>query len=321
MGSPRLILVPQLRVHMRYQEWWPRVLQEWLAPHFSEVITLGDSAVHVPSEGSFTLEQAAAQHEMRQVDEYLRLKLQDDDVLLHCDLSYPGLFHSSLFLKRPNRTVCICHATARNRYDIWERVPGRIHFEDSIARLYDCIVVASEYHANKLPWDNTVNVGCLPDPPVEMLPQPLENKARAGWVSVSRGAPQKCNPELEQLVEQMLGMKIARCSYNTWENYYHFLDGFDYLLSTAREETYGYQIRDALLRWVVPIAPRAYSYPELLPDCCLYATGGSVEEQAHSIARVVLALEDNPISIDTWKELRADRTPRFFEQLIHLLRQ
>jgi hypothetical protein len=44
------------------------------------------------------------------------------------------------------------------------------------------------------------------------------------------------------------------------------------LLITAKEETFGYQIVDAVLNNCVPLAPRRCSYPELLPDEYLYSS-------------------------------------------------
>jgi hypothetical protein len=41
-------------------------------------------------------------------------------------------------------------------------------------------------------------------------------------------------------------------------------------LITAREETFGYQVVDAILSGCIPVAPNAFSYPELLPPHLLY---------------------------------------------------
>jgi hypothetical protein len=88
-------------------------------------------------------------------------------------------------------------------------------------------------------------------------------------ISVSRPSYQKVNQELEEKVEREFG-KIVRKECNTWEEYYKFVSSGKILLMTSREETYGYQVVDAILNNTIPIAPNAFSYPELLSSVCLY---------------------------------------------------
>ncbi len=65
-------------------------------------------------------------------------------------------------------------------------------------------------------------------------------------------------------------MKIYSPSVVDWEGYYEFLCASRIMLITAREETFGYQVVDAVMAGCVPIAPNKFSYPELLPKQYLY---------------------------------------------------
>ncbi|OQA65514.1 MAG: hypothetical protein BWY36_00978 [Candidatus Diapherotrites archaeon ADurb.Bin253] len=88
-------------------------------------------------------------------------------------------------------------------------------------------------------------------------------------ISVARPSYQKVNQEIEERVEREFG-KIVRKECNTWEEYYKFVSSGRVLLMSSREETYGYQVVDAILNNTIPLAPNAFSYPELLPKRCLY---------------------------------------------------
>jgi len=273
----RLILVPQYPAKLRYQEWWYSEFPKEYREHFDDVLVLGQGIKNTSvqaDDGQFAPKDEALEFEMKQLQEYLQLDLRSDDILLLCDISFPGLFSNILFHKRPNKCFAICHATSKNKYDFFSSDrKAKWKIESGTARLFDKIFVASEYHQRKLEWKNT-EVIPFSFPPMHrwaMLGGYIPTYDRQNHVvSVARKGIQKRNRSLEKEVERKLEIEIKTPSSTDWEDYYDFLANSRVLLITAREETFGYQIVDAFINGCIPVAPRNYSYPELLPDDCLY---------------------------------------------------
>ncbi len=286
----RVILVPQLPVKMRYQEGWPRVLAESLRADGVEVTILGTTDPYeLRNAGEFSLRDASVEHELSQIQQYLHLRTGRWDILLHCDLSWPGLFSSVLFHKRPYLSFAICHATSRNRYDVFSSVRAmKWKVESATARLYNGVFVATQYHADKLRLPNAIVTHGLPDPPEDILHRDKWEKDRPILLcSVSRPSAQKVTVALEQAVCKRLEETIHRPRFLSWEMYYRFLSRCRYMLITSKEETYGYAVVDAVRCGCVPIAPRAYSYPELLPDELLYDPAASMKDRVDRIVSIV----------------------------------
>lgn len=269
----RLIIAPQLPVRMRYQEWWYTELPNQYLKWF-DVILLGGGIQPVDVDSaSFSVAEQATRYEASLIAQYMSLKLRSDDVLLLCDLSYPGLFSHVLWHKKPSKAFAICHASARNRYDIFAPVRrGKFAVETKTAQLFDTVFVASHYHAQKLKWPNTMVVR-LPYPPFNanysqrsIIEEPV--------VTVARKGKQKRTTRLEKIARRAVGYRDIYLEPNidSWTKYYWALSRYKFLLSTAKEETFGYQIVDAVLCGTAPIAPNKYAYPELLPRGYLYDT-------------------------------------------------
>lgn len=295
----QLVIVPQLPVALRYQEWWPDALVQGLFPYFAGICVLGRHSDPVEVDNaSFSLPHAAIRNELNQIDQWLQRTGHPDVpmVLLHCDLSYPGIFHQVLALKRPAHSAVICHASARNRFDVFAGVKGKWRSERAAAEMYDKVLVATHYHAWKLRSGGVTNarvLGALPHPPASIRPRPFYNASNwpgerpLHFVSVARPTRQKVDQGVEEALKQLTGNAVHRpTGIKTWEHYYHFLDRSKFLVITSREETYGYQVVDAVLRGCIPIAPRACSYPELLPPYLLYDINGSALDRARRIQRI-----------------------------------
>jgi hypothetical protein len=258
---------------MRYQEWWLPMFQEEFKTRFKTILTLGKLPSNNLALGQeFAPFTQAIQFEQSQIDEYLSLEIKADDILLLNDLSYPGLFAQMLFHKRPNHCFAICHATAKNRYDYFSKDRNsKYSIEKSVGRLFKKVFVASNYHAQKLSWNNLV-VAPFPFQPFQ-LPEifiPIEKRIR-NIVSISRPGIQKRNYVLEGIVEDSIGLYIdTPKNRNTWDSYNTFLQSSKIVLITSKEETYGYQVIDAVRNGCIPIAPATCSYPELLPKEYLF---------------------------------------------------
>ena len=281
MNKPRLIFVPQLPTQMRYTEWWISAFYNNLKNYFSDIIIIGEKYINdnrrnfiKDDDSSFFNSFNSLKFETGQIDEYIDLELKDDDILLLADISFPGLFPNILYHKRPKKCYTICHGTSKNNLDIFEKDrSSKWKIESGNAELFDKIFVGSEYHKHKLGWHGVKVIG-MPNPPFSYCCD--ENKEKTiDILSVSRKCIQKVDDKIESAVEEEFG-KIFRTSEDTripsWSMYFDTLSSAKVLLITAREETYGYQIIDCFKygNGCVPLAPNQFSYPELLPDKCLY---------------------------------------------------
>lgn len=271
---PRLILCLQPPVKLRYQEWWYEELPKQYRRYFDEVEVVGPDWRSSPDKGQFAPWKLSIEYELRQIEQLLELELRPDDRLLLCDISFPGVLVHLLLHKRPAKCFAICHATSRNRFDYFSRVRRvKWKIESAVSKLFDKVFVATEYHADKLRWPNLAVVG-LPLPPWYNSLEALGTARHRMVVTASRPVRQKRNMKLEKLLSKRLGVRVESSAgfVSTWGEYLRFLQESDVLLVTASEETFGYQIVDAISAGCVPIAPRKLSYPELLPDDYLFSS-------------------------------------------------
>jgi hypothetical protein len=304
----RLIIVPQYPARLRYAEWWFEHLQAY--HEFFDVCWLGALDRHdrhntqAPPLGHFA-PNAAIDFELMQMQQYAELNVDpESDILLLCDLSYPGMFASMLFHKRPKRCYAVCHATSLNRYDIFASDRNaKWKVEKGMAKLFDTVFVSSEYHKRKLGWHNT-EVVRFPLPDIDTLVNGNRLSAAQShirpYVSVARKGVQKIDRKLEEAFEQRTGCKIRRfykTNGKTWADYYGFVQSGKFLIVTSREETYGYQVIDALSVDTMPIAPKERSYLEILPPWHLYKPG-----DVDSMLETIEQLSTEPSLPELWSD-------------------
>lgn len=276
----RIIFVPQFPSKLRYQEWWFTEFPKQFRARGFEVLTLGESYVHSVIERRsdyhmFSPINQAIEFETEQIKEYMSLNIQDDDILFLADISFPGLFSNVLYHKECNKMYAFCHATSLNELDYFASLRySKFPVESSHAFLFDTIFVGSEYHQKKLQsvddryWQNTM-VTYLPFQPRSGEIETFVPKKHM-FMSASRPSPQKVDMELEKEIERIYRTKIYRPISNSWEEYFANLRASKYLIITSKEDTFGYQIVDAVTNNCIPIAPRRCAYPELLPEKYLY---------------------------------------------------
>lgn len=267
----RIIFIPQYPSTMRYQEWWATEFPKEFEKRGFECIVLGQKYIdnmkcpHDPK--YFSPLKSSIAMETDQINEYMRLELKDDDILLLNDISYPGLFANVLFHKRPKKCFAFCHATSLNTMDYFEKDrTQKFPIETSLSQLFNKVFVGSKYHQEKLGWKNTI-VTYLPLPPFDCIKTDLK---RYDIISVSRVTPQKVDLALENDIEEKAFLKIFRPISNTWGQYFYNLSISRILLITASEDTFGYQIVDAILNGCIPLARNNFAYPELLDRKFLY---------------------------------------------------
>ena len=270
----RIIFVPQFPSKLRYQEWWFTEFPKQFRKRGFEVLTLGEDYIHSVVERRSDYEMfspinQAITFETEQINEYMNLDIQDDDILFLADISFPGLFPNVLFHKRCPKMYAFCHATSLNYKDYFEDVRlSKFPVERATATLFDKVFVGSYYHKEKLTWPNTI-VTYLPFQPHDGTIEEFVPKKHM-FMSASRPSPQKVDTELEKRIEKIYNTKIFRPVSNSWKEYFANLRSSKYLLITSKEDTFGYQIVDAVTNNCIPIAPRRCAYPELLPEKYLY---------------------------------------------------
>lgn len=270
----RIIFVPQYPVPNRYPEWWFWKFPEEFRKAGFEVITLGEDYANMMEHrrgglSLFSPINMSVEFETEQIREYMSLDLRYDDILFLADISFPGFFCNTLFHKKPPKCFAFCHATSINKRDYFSDMKiFKFPIESMHASMFDTIFIGSEYHKNKLGWKNTV-VTYLPNPDhIKTFPH---GEKIYDIVSASRPCFQKVNESLEKRVEKYFNTKIVRKETYTQEEYYRFLGQSRILLITSYEDTFGYQIVDAINNGCIPIARNSFSYPELLPKDYLYS--------------------------------------------------
>lgn len=272
--NKRIIFVPQYPTPMRYQEWWFSELEQEFRGAGFDVHVLGKDKMYemvhrrgiVPTNTAmFSPIHAAIEFECAQIEEYMALKIDKSDILFLSDISFPGLFCNVLFHKKPDHLFAFCHATSINHLDYFSKIRDlKFPIETTHSKLFDAVFVGSEYHKARLQWGNTV-VTYLPFHPFQSYDGVRVNDI----VSASRPTPQKVCADTERRVEAAFS-KIVRKSTSTWQEYFTFLSESKVLLITSHEDTFGYQIVDAIMNGCIPIAPNRCAYPELLAKEYLY---------------------------------------------------
>ena len=308
----RIIFVPQYPTKMRYQSWWFWKFPEELRKAGFNVLTLGeDYAAQLEAETGdiemFSPIDKAIDFETAQINEYMNLTLKDDDILFLADISFPGFFTGALYHKKPKRCFAFCHATSKNNLDYFAPVHySKFPVEESHAQMFKAVFIGSYYHDMKIHWPNAL-VTRLPYPPLGFF----KSEKKYDIISTSRPTPQKVDKEIEKLVEDEFKTKVVRKEHDNWVDYYTFLNRSKVLLITSKEETFGYQVVDAVMVGCIPLTPNKFSYPELLPRDYLY------DNREELLERIEEAL-DGDMKVPT---LICDQEMRmFFNNIVEVLK-
>lgn len=267
----RLILAMQLPIKMRYQEFFYTEFPKHFKKYFDDIIILGEPFLNsitnftVDSSEEFSSVSNSINLEHIQIQQYLNMKIYDDDILFLLDISYPGIFSNILYHKKIKNLFAYCHASSINPYDYFQKTRKFKWKNETLhSKLFKKIFVGSEYHKNKLGWKN-VEVVSLPKPPFEFF----NLKKDINIISVARPCKQKINKKIEGLVERDF-CKIFRKKFHSWEDYYKHLSKSKVLLISSKIDTFNYSIVESIMNNTIVIAPNKCSYPELLPKEYLY---------------------------------------------------
>ena len=267
---PRLIFIPQYPAKLRYQEWWyTEIPKQFRNLGWDVLVVDGNKDTDDRDESLFSPITKSIKFELEQLKQFTDLKVYPDDVIFLADISFPGFFANSFVYKKTDNIYAFCHATAKNRYDLFESFRDvKYTIEKSQANLFKTIFVGSQYHKDKLGWQNT-KVVYLPMPPFSGK----ELEKEYDVVSVSRPTKQKVDLELEKFLENELDIKIVRpTNLNSWDDYYEFLAKSKVLFISAVEDTFGYQIIDAILNKCIPIVRDCCAYKEIISEKYMYSS-------------------------------------------------
>lgn len=266
----RLVIVPQYPVKMRYQEWWYYELPKNFIKYFDEVVVVsGYVDEHKRANPDmFSPIDEAIEFEVEQVRQFKEMygkQFSGKDYLFVADISFAGMFPSILYHKRMGNAYAFCHATSKNRFDYFAGVrKSKWLVEKGYARLFKKVFVATEYHKRKLGWHNVEVVG-VPKPPFKTYKEDKEYDI----LYAGRITRQKFNRKIWQILEKR-GYDVRVRLFDSWEEYYKGLSRAKIVLMMSKEETFGYQVLEAVMNNSVVLAPNCCSFSELLDDKYLY---------------------------------------------------
>ncbi len=321
----RVIYVPQYPTQLRYQEWWWWRLPEEFAKAGLDVLILGANYAEMTKprravDSMFSPIDSAIELECAQIKEYMELELRDDDILFVSDISFPGLFCNVLFHKRPSRAFTYCHATSLNYKDYFASVrQSKFPAETGHSELFDVVFLGSNYHEDKLNWSNTLVVR-LPYPPLETFKSEKKDNL---LISASRPNEQKVDIDLECVIEDKFNYPIVRKNHSNWEDYYKFLSRSKILIISSFEDTFGYQIVDAVINGCIPLAPTRCSYPEILPREYLYADEYELIKKINYIINSdhgVPYLWEDPTEVQVPQLLCHEEMENFYKNIIQVMK-
>jgi len=320
----RVIFVPQYPTKMRYQEWWLTEFTKEFHQAGFDIHILGGKILNNMQKkrgtsSMFSPINTAIEFECAQIQEYMELELKDDDILFLADLSFPGFFSNVFVHKHPKRMFAYCHATSINYKDYFAPVwQYKYPIEKAHAEMFDAVFIGSDYHDLKLNWENTI-VTRLPYPPLKTFKEEKEFAV----VSASRVNPQKVDFKLEERVAERLSMPILRQVHDNWEDYYKFLSKSKVLLITSFEDTFGYQIVDAVINNCIPLAPMRCAYPEILPREYLYKDEDELMRKLDYLINSdhgVSYLWDKPYEVEVPELLCHKEMKNFYSNIIQVMK-
>lgn len=292
--SRRIVLLSQMPVKNRYQEDWIDIWVRELRKLGIEPIVIGDREVRVIDRSKpynyFTNTDEAIVYEAKQVIK--AVEHLDIGRMLVLDVNFPGLMlpalHIFKLIKPSLKIYGVLHAGSWCNGDIWSRVKGRREFEYAIFKSYDKIFVGSKYHKRKIEryfgekFENIVVTG-LPFYKKDILKyvKPLMYTEKEG-IFVNGRPEQSKTDWLEQLVKSLpytfyipytvsfTSPNLKMITLKTRDEYFNLLSRVRVMISLKSEETFGYATLEACVLNTVPIAPKKFSYPEILPSSLLY---------------------------------------------------
>jgi hypothetical protein len=310
----RHIVLPIERLPERYSDQWWTWLKRSARRLEMELTFIGDDKRREIRLGQFLDVYETNVYKAEQLAEALRFirACEPEGVsVLVCDGWFPGIEALAYVrdnAKRKIRITAILHAGS---YDPWDFLAqngvGRwgAELEASWFRIYDRILVGSEFHKRMLVRRRGALASkiCVVPWPVHVDAK-LRARPKKPWVVFPhRLAPEKQPEDFDALREALSGLRLRIpglrfvrsvdvCANKS--EYYDLLSQCRVAFSSARQETFGIAMQEAVNLGCFAVAPRRLSYPETLPAACLYR---DINEAARMTARALLAAEHAPLPV------------------------
>lgn len=310
----RLFIFPQYPTKMRYQEWWYWYLPKRFDEYFDEVIIVSPNIDMFRRSKSdmFSPIDDAIDFEVMQIKEYLRYDVKDADYLFVADISFAGILPTVFYHKRKGKKFAYCHATSLNKFDYFASMRNSKWFvERGFFRIFDKVFVGTGYHKLKIirrdPKIENIYVVGLPRPPFRTYKERKEYDI----LYSGRRTHQKFSEHIWMLLkDENYDMRMRL--FDSWEEYYKGLSKAKIVLLMSKEETFGYQVMEAIMNNSVVIAPKCCSFSELLSEKYLYE---NVFELKEKVAYFVEHYDEVP----RMKEPYEEYADNWFENVYKLM--
>lgn len=228
--------------------------------------------------------------------------LKDNDRILFLDAFFPGLDVLEYALKRSGvRTnkIGLIHGSTFIPSDLYEQETWLRPFEIGWYGLLDTIVCPSKYFSNQFPQELQAKIIVLPWGLDENIKPQFSDK-KIDVIFPHRFACDKGIEDLLRIVQAMPNVRFCitgirsedDCSFlsgtrDTWkiitksknvtfrhmeseDQHLETLRSSKILLSTAKQEGFGYAVFKAIQSGCIPVLPYRCCYPEFFPDKYLY---------------------------------------------------
>lgn len=225
-------------------------------------------------------------------------KVKNGDWFFFADIFFPGIESVRYMADLQGIDIKIAAFNHAGRADKWDFVQKLGRWADRAERAYhavcDIIFVGSKFHKENIRRyfgvsDTKIKVtGCVwnSKEAFKLYPQidekediviwphrPTVEKGISKLIEIANNMPEKqfiITSSSNRKIDFELPSNIEYINNLTKQEYYKYLSKSKYYLSTARQETFGYTLREALLYNCRIVVPNDLCYPEQLPNECLF---------------------------------------------------
>lgn len=233
-------------------------------------------------------------------------KVKDGDKFFVADIFFPGIESIKYMAELQNIKVEVIgynHAGRADKHDFIQKLNKWSDYsEKGYMEMCDRICVGSEFHKKlvcdyfNIPTDKVYVTGCVWDNDYAFDIYPHYKVKKRQVIFPHRLSDEKGLDVLLDIVKQYPEMKFIITSPRkvtknlelpknviiesgiTKSRYYELLSESMFYLSCARQETFGYTLREALLYKCIPVVPDKLSYVENLPEDFRYRTADEAVE-------------------------------------------
>jgi len=322
MGK-RVLFVPIEPLEERYSAQW----YSWFMRDFErcgcEVLTVGDRRPATISVGQFLDVYGTSEYKARQMVDMIRL-IRDgfEGTIFFMDLWFPGLCHLGYLRDNARRRIKLSGMLHAGTWDKWDYLsqngltPWAQYSERGWLTMVDQVFVATEYHRQLVLGARGVapvriEVARFPVIDARDCPRCGRNTEREALVVFPhRLAPEKdvgAFYRMRDLWQTRYGREHDAVEWLLTKRvcgdkaaYYALLSRATVAVSTAKQETFGIAMQEAVNCGAVPVVPDRLSYQELFSDRYRY------DDLAEGAELVQKALEGTlpPMAPETGSDVR-----------------